>query len=112
VIKINFGLVTNKGGDVYPHEVLETMVEMGLNPTGVCFAESDTEPTLICEISREPSPDEVAALCERFSQDCFAVYDNVAKRGTLLGPKAAEWGPFNPEYFLVNCMGVRLSQVA
>jgi hypothetical protein len=112
MIMINFGLLTNKGSDVYPHEVLSTMVEMGLHPTGVCFAESDTEPTLIAQISREPSPEEAAALCERFSQDCFAVYDNTTKRGALLGPKASEWGPFNPEYFLVNCMGVRLSQVA
>jgi hypothetical protein len=112
MIKINFGLVTNKGGDVYPHEVIETMTNMGLHPAGICFAESDTEPTLICEISREPSPEEAAALCERFSQDCFAVYDNVAKKGALLGPKAAEWGDFNPQYFLVNCMGLRLSQVA
>jgi hypothetical protein len=110
MIMINFGLVTNKGGDVYPHEVLEAMVDIGLHPTGVCFAESDTEPTLIAQISREPSPEEADALCERFSQDCFAVYDNTAKRGALLGPKADEWGPFKPEYFLVNCMGERLSQ--
>ncbi|QDH84699.1 hypothetical protein Axy23_003 [Achromobacter phage vB_AxyP_19-32_Axy23] len=37
--------------------------------------------------------------CLEWAQDCIAVYDHHACHGKLVGPMAAEWGPFNLAYF-------------
>jgi len=38
-------------------------------------------------------------LCAELDQDCVAVLDHDIERGTLIGPKASEWGGFDPEQF-------------
>jgi len=48
---------------------------------------------------RFPLLDALYALCQRFGQDCAGVrYFNGT--GELVGPRAAQWGAFNPEYFI------------
>lgn len=32
-------------------------------------------------------------------QDCVAIYDHTAEHGFLFGPKSADWGPFNINFF-------------
>lgn len=39
-------------------------------------------------------------LCVMAEQDCIALYLPDLKMGALIGPHAAEWGAFNPEYFV------------
>jgi len=67
-------------------------------------AQSATEPTLICQFTY---PDDtladdikaaVFALCGTCDQDAVAL--TCDDTGLLLGPRAAAWGSFNPEYFL------------
>lgn len=38
-------------------------------------------------------------LAKALEQDCIAVYIPAWRKGRLIGPKAAEWGDFNIEYF-------------
>lgn len=38
-------------------------------------------------------------LAEQYAQDCIAVWMEDKNRGMLIGPKAAEWGEFNPDFF-------------
>lgn len=69
--------------------------------------ESHTEQTLVIEFDyaelRQHASFTGLALeiCERFSQDCVAVYNTALEAGQLIGPKADEWGVFNPGYFFL-----------
>ena len=65
--------------------------------------ESDTEPTAVVHVENAPGVDVwlafyrvSVALC----QDCIAVVAEWNGRGALIGPRAAQWGEFNPAYFL------------
>ena len=40
------------------------------------------------------------ALAEVMRQDCIAAWNEDNEVGALIGPKAAEWGAFNPNYFI------------
>lgn len=49
----------------------------------------------------------VFAVAERLGQDCIAVlyvgddgFTGDGETGELIGPRAAEWGAFNPEFFV------------
>ena len=76
--------------------------------------ESDTEPTLVAEVI-SPNANPFLALqllrrvADELDQDCIAVYRELTGGGALIGPRAAEWGPFNPEFFLL-LDGRRLSE--
>lgn len=64
---------------------------------------SATEPTLVALVSIDDG-DMADALHEasvQLAQDCIAVYCPGTEKGLLVGPKAAAWGEFNPEFFLV-----------
>lgn len=67
-------------------------------------AHSETEPTLVCRFVWISDQDHlrrfVNALALVFGQDCIAVYYPRDIRGELIGPKAAQWGEFNPEFFI------------
>ena len=41
----------------------------------------------------------IAGLSAILAQDCIGVLDADTGAGVLVGPKAAAWGDFNPEYF-------------
>ena len=70
---------------------------------------SRTEPTLVLEFDyaelRQHASFTGLALeiCERFSQDCVAVYNTTFEVGQLIGPRAEAWGDFdNERFFLVD----------
>jgi len=69
---------------------------------------SDTEQTLVALIDGfPPGTSELEYLSELLLQDCVAYCKADAagrpllSTGELFGPKAADWGPFNPSYFLL-----------
>lgn len=73
---------------------------------------SDTEKTVIAAVYLPGgvtiTHNRIAALAETLGQDCIAAYCENTRTGALLGPRAAQWGEFNPEYFfLLN--GTRLA---
>jgi hypothetical protein len=55
------------------------------------------EPTVI--IQCEFIHGSIAVLATALDQDCIAVYNHSTNTGELIGDKASEWGPFNPEFF-------------
>jgi hypothetical protein len=70
------------------------------NISSVHCHESNSEPTVVAVIDG-PIGDVVGAineLCATLRQDAIAY--TVDGEGRMEGPKAAAWGPFNPEYFI------------
>lgn len=69
--------------------------------------ESRTEPTLVlefdyAELRKNISVTKLAyRICERFHQECVAVYNTGLQAGQLIGPQAEAWGEFNSEYFFL-----------
>jgi len=41
----------------------------------------------------------LTVLCAELDQDCVAVFDHDINKGTLIGPKASEWGAFDIDKF-------------
>ena len=71
--------------------------------------ESDTEPTLVVRATH--AGDVLVCtnwLAEKLNQDCIAVYIPSKNEGHLYGPRASDWGDFNPEFFFM-LDGSRLS---
>jgi hypothetical protein len=72
--------------------------------TGSRRAQSATEDTLVLSVETDGSEASlyhtVYDLALKLSQDCIAVLQVEADNGSLIGPKAAAWGEFNPEYFI------------
>jgi hypothetical protein len=100
---LNIGL--NVGGkptwDLFDVELaIEACLPLENTILRVGVYDSDTEQTAVVELSNPITPYEGSAIAFTLSQDCIAqLADGV---GTLYGPKAAEWGPFNPEYFILG----------
>ena len=74
----------------------------------VALAESDTEKTLVflmpgdAVMGSELLAPMLSYLSGLLLQDCIAMMpEGDPAGGQLYGPKAAEWGPFNPAYFLL-----------
>ena len=68
---------------------------------------SASEPTLVLTLRKPMGRAALATLSAALQQDCIAQWDGV--RGRLEGAKAAEWGPFDPAFFLLPS-GHRLSE--
>ena len=41
----------------------------------------------------------LTVLCAELDQDCVAVFNHDINKGTLIGPKASEWGAFDINKF-------------
>lgn len=80
-------------------DVLVSLLIYGINYTNYTVKLSDTENTAVIAIVEELTTKQADGLCYLLKQDCIAqqLEDGA---GMLYGPKAEEWGPFNPEYFL------------
>ena len=78
-------------------EIVQAVERAGLRIAQVNVHESDTEPTTVL---RTPDWDShaVATLSTVLGQDCIACWHPLreGQPGELIGPKADEWGPFNP----------------
>ena len=61
---------------------------------------SDTENTAVVVLRDALTEKEANELCYVLHQECIAQLAPIYG-GQLLGPKAAEWGEFNPEYFIL-----------
>lgn len=112
---VNIGLNTADGA-IAIEEARKVLRAYGFWILREALLESDTEPTLVAEVSnlRAVYPLTILQLLyqvsEELKQDCIAVYCGDTLGGALVGPRADAWGPFNPEYFLL-LDGRRLSEV-
>lgn len=113
IIELNIGL--NIAGSANLQSMCNSRADYALeglrsnaylqNVLGSRRAQSATEDTLIVKLNvsggsmvaiRKAINELAADLC----QDCIAMYVGAEWRGELIGPNAAAWGEFNPEYFL------------
>lgn len=118
---LNIGLHTNTGSVISADTALDALRTRGIEITTHAVHTSDTEPTLVVAVNIFDLfvKRTVVRLCEELGQDAIAVWfprpvavagriDWSKSPGLLFGPKAEEWGPFNPEFFL-QLDGRRLS---
>lgn len=96
---LNVGLNVPGGGSIKAGDVLDALKAAGVNVTGSSIRRSNTEPTLIANLDRALTPQEGDALSRALNQEAIAQHVP-GVGGELYGPKAAEWGPFNPGAFL------------
>jgi hypothetical protein len=95
----NIGLNVKGGEPLSTEQVLSTLRNAGLDPEQYEVKQSDTEPTLVAVLP-ETDDETVEQVARELSQEAIAV-QNADGSGKLLGPRAAEWGDFNPEFFLL-----------
>ena len=97
---LNIGLETTHGGKLDPRATFTAIAGRAPGAVHCGVHASDSEPTLVV-IVPDLNPLALLRLAEQFAQDCIAVYDPRTKRGRLIGPRAAAWGTFTPEYFIM-----------
>lgn len=77
--------------------------------------DSDTEPTVVAVVALQHNAWRIAHALElvatALAQEAVAVYNPENNVGILIGPKAEQWGPFNPEFFIMPS-GQRLAAKA
>ena len=113
---LNIGLETSLKFDdgahtLTPEQVLQVLEDKFLKVHYHTLADSFSEETLIATVSDKLGigflehagiENEILELSRELMQDCIAVYDITEGRGQLVGDYAAEWGEFDPQYFLIN----------
>ena len=99
---INIGLAVPGQYEPMPFGVAYSAMirAVGHAPCNLTQAQSNTEPTLVARFSQPARANlgDVYKLAEELGQDCIAVLDYDGT-GYLVGPRAKEWGEFNPAYF-------------
>lgn len=112
---VNIGLKSDTLGDISVELAKQMLWAADLLIKNETVLQSDTEPTLVVRVTSINGPSFTLAnlrqLAIDLGQDCIAVYRPKTGGGALIGPKAAEWGPFNPEYFILPD-GTRLAAPA
>lgn len=97
---VNIGLARNDGGpDNSQYVTVMLLADLGGGQVQ-CYnvRQSATERTLVAQLARPLSDKATHELCAALAQDCIA--QRIGEHGRLIGPHAAKWGEFNPEYFL------------
>ena len=100
---LNVGLSTAEvegSGQITPQRVRQALEDLGVPVEKLTVHESDTEPTAVVELGRALTPVEANHLSVELKQEAIA-QRNADGTGELFGPKAQEWGPYNPSYFLM-----------
>lgn len=109
---LNIGLNSSKGA-IKPAKALLAVQLNNLVVVNSAVHTSDTEPTLVVQVETlHKNPRWFLTSIERLAvelhQDCIAVYRPELGGGALIGPKAAEWGAFDPKQF-IQLDGTRLA---
>lgn len=97
---VNIGLNVGAEQGITPEQVLAALQARGLTVSRWEVQQSNTESTVVAALDRELTKEEGDAISVELKQEAIAVRRRDGS-GMLFGPKAAEWGPYNPEYFLM-----------
>lgn len=100
---LNIGLSTAevKGkGQLSISAVKAALKAQGVNVLDVKVHGSDTEPTAVVTIAGKITAAQGNKLSQALHQEAI-VQRTSDGNGALFGPKAKEWGPYNPEYFVM-----------
>lgn len=100
---LNIGLKTNTEETLNATHALNVVEAAGFKVKAQSLEFSSTELTLVvmCIGTVGENRTRIDNLCKVLKQDCVAAYDMYRRVGELIGPKAAEWGEFNPAFFLL-----------
>jgi hypothetical protein len=117
LIYLNVGLKRNDNGKTLSHTfVKQVLRHLGLDVTDLQLFASDSEWTAVVTVCMpqksyrlEQLVDAIDPAAIFLKQDCIAVVRDIRNGGSLIGPKAQEWAPFNPTYFIMPD-GRRLSE--
>jgi len=98
---VNIGLKIGKDGELFePARVRDALERRGLRIVGrEQVWDSNSEPTFVARLNRPMTAKEGESLSAELGQEAIAQYSPAG--GTLFGPRAQEWGPFNSEFFLM-----------
>lgn len=99
---LNVGLSTEEvagGGQIDEAAVRQRLADIGVTVDAVDLHQSDSELTAVVQINRPLTQAEADALSAALQQE--AIVQVVDGQGTMFGPKAEEWGPYNPDYFVM-----------
>jgi hypothetical protein len=113
---LNIGLARAGKDNLDPAKVERALWSNGIATLDAKIVESDTEPTLVIRTADITARNEagnkfvdwVYNVSVALEQDCIAAYLPAFNMGQLIGPRAAAWGEFNPEFFF-NIDGQRLA---
>lgn len=112
---LNIGLGTQATPEVAALVAREILVANSFFVRSAVVRDSDTEPTLVAEVQWLGDGAHFSTAiwntCVDLHQEAIAVFSPSIQKGSLFGPKAAEWGPFDPAKFVL-ADGRRLSQVS
>jgi hypothetical protein len=108
---LNIGMDRNDGPANTDGQLMMALLRADIIHMGeVAYVQSNTERTAVVQVEREPNAFQVEYLCQLLGQESIALYSEHSKAGVLYGPKAEEWGPFNPDYFMLPD-GTKLSSM-
>ena len=130
--QFNIGLHVNGCGtaaevaarEMYAHQHLFLMFGEHFHSRYLPAGENGSEPTLVVRLTEWVSDNTpaldivrfVEQLAKSMKQDCIAVAvvrdKGDIRCGTLIGPAAAKWGSFNPEFFTTYEKAPERSQAA
>ncbi len=96
---LNVGLNVTGGKPNSAEKTLAALRAHGMEVESHEIRHSNTEPTLIATVKRATDA-AVHDASTDLRQDAIAVHDPATDTGKLLGPKAADWGEFNKDFFL------------
>lgn len=98
--------ILNIGRDIGDHpnalslrEILGAVIGFGIKVDALRVIDIDGAEGCVVVESSDADSCNLYGLAALLGQDCIAVYDPIAREGTLIGPKAGAWGEFNPAYF-------------
>lgn len=108
IIELNIGLNVTNGDNRMCKRSDRAVLALRTLAGWITFdrrAYSQTEETLIlvCHVDAEDRDEFNAVVFELsadLQQDCIAVYNATSFSGALIGPNAAAWGEFNPDFFI------------
>jgi len=98
---INIGLaIGDRDLRVSEHQALAAILgHTGDRPISYAIVQSDTEQTLVAVLEEGPTAAALYALCAALDQECVAIQTE-GQPGEIVGPRAADWGPFDPARFI------------
>ena len=111
---LNIGLAREGNSNIGTGTVIREVIG-AFGAAAVTFKESDTETTAICCVSFDNGRpmgtfhNTVHHLALLLGQQAIAVWLPDWGHGALIGPQAAKWGKFDPQFFLMPD-GTRLSE--
>jgi hypothetical protein len=108
---LNIGLARTNNSNIGVGTALRDLASHGFKIEHHAVVHSDTEITVVAEVDDNDQPgtdNRVHLLSNLLGQDCIAVYNPETREGDLIGPRAAAWGAFSPEFFIL-ADGTRLA---